>query len=205
MDMNNVILEDAGWSDRWTRADKHLEYAFSLDVSYRVLVADYARIRLRLSAIESPARSTYHVLDDLQTRGADGALHDVPCVRVIGGDDWMDLGEAGMGVVNGVLTLQTETRGAEPIRLEYRGVAHLPRGFERLLDEGKPSQVPGTACIATRQECTHPKYRWLADQPLFGFGQVFLEQERIEPGSAAVNAACRLRFSFDLYTPATEC
>jgi hypothetical protein len=201
--MNDIDLEDAGW-EGWRDSSSRLAYAFSLDVSYRVQVADDTKIRLRLSAIEAPERSTYHVLDDALTKGADGALHDVPRVRVVGGDDWMDLGEAGVGVVNGVLTLQADSRG-DPLKLEYRGVAHLPRGFERLLDEGKPSQVPGTACIATRHECTDPKYRWLAQQRLFGFGQVFLEQEPIAPDSARTSAACRLKFSFDLYTPASEC
>ena len=202
--MNDIDLENASW-EGWRGDTKRLAYAFSLDVTYRVLVADYAKIRLHLSAIEAPERSTYHVLDDALTKGADGVLHDVPRVRVVGGDDWMDLGEAGVGVVNGMLTLQTESLSAEPLRMEYRGVAHLPRGFERLLDEGKPSQVPGTACIATRQACADPKYRWLAEQPLFGFGQVFLEQEPPAPGSSCADAACRLKFSFDLYTPASDC
>ena len=200
--MSTGTFDDAGWAEHWGLADKQLVYAFSLDVHYRLLVPDATTIRLRLSAIQATECSTYHVCDDAVTPGADGALHDVPRVKIISGDDWIDLGEAGIGVVNGLLLAQTIPETGDPLRIEYRGVAALPRGFERLRGEGKASPVPGTAFISTRHACNHPKYHWLEQQPLFGFGQVLIDHEPALPGEALLKhkLECRLKLSFDLYS-----
>jgi hypothetical protein len=201
-DMNTGTFDDAGWTEHWGLADRQLVYAFSLDVHYRLLVPDATMIRLRLSAIRALECSTYHVFDDAVTRGADGALHDVPRVKIISGEDWIDLGEAGVGVVNGVLLAQLVPENGEPLKIEYRGVAALPRGFERLRGEGKASSVPGTAFISTRHVCNHPKYNWLEHQPLFGFGQVLIDHEPAssDPSLLKLQPECRLKLSFDLYS-----
>lgn len=198
--MNSVTLDAAGFLERFSLADKHLVYVFSLDVAYRV-ASDAAKAGWRLSAIESADSSTYHVRDDTVTRDAGGAQHDIPRVRVVCGEDRMQLGTCGIGEVNGVLMLQAALEPTDPLRIDYSGIAYLPRGFEHRRDDGKLCQLPGTACITTRQACTDPRYRWLEGQPLFGFGQVFLEHDArphdVFQTSPAVN---RLRFSFDLYS-----
>jgi hypothetical protein len=197
--MNNATFDDAPWREL-SNPDQRFTYAFSLDVSYRVLIATgTAKTRMRLFAIEASERSTYHVQDDALTKGADGALHDVPRVRVVASDDWLEVGEDGVGVVKGVLVLQPEAPMAEPLKIEYRGIAHLPRGFERVQGEGRSSQIPGTACIATRHECNHPQYSWLTKEQLYGFGQVFVEQEPETAWTSCATACCRIKFSFDLY------
>jgi hypothetical protein len=200
--MSTGTFDDAGWTEHWGLADKQLVYAFSLDVHYRLLVPDSTTIRLRLSAIKATECSTYHVCDEVVTPGADGALHDVPRVKIVSGDDWIDLGEAGMGVVNGVLLAQLMPGSGDQLRIEYRGVAALPRGFERLRGEGKASTVPGTAFISTRHVCNDPKFHWLEEQPLFGFGQVLIDHEPTTPGEALLKPKpeCRLKLSFDLYS-----
>lgn len=202
IDMSIGTFDDAGWTERWRLADKKLVYAFSLDVHYRLLVPERTTIRVHLSAIQASESSTYHVCDDRQTRGADGALHDVPRVRIVSGEDWIDLGEAGAGVVNGTLVAQPLAETSERLTIEYRGVAALPRGFERLRGDGKPSQVPGTAFISTRHACTSPNYRWLEQQPLFGFGQVSIDPEPVSAADALLKSRpeCRLKLSFDLYS-----
>jgi hypothetical protein len=200
-DMRAGTFDDAGWTERWGLADRQLVYAFSLDVHYRLLVPDSTAIRLHLCAITAAQSSTYHVCDEAVTPGADGALHAVPHVKIISGDDWIDLGDAGMGVVNGALIAQSLRGTGDPLRIEYRGVAALPRGFERLRGEGKASSVPGTAFISTRHVSSDPKFHWLEEQPLFGFGQVLIDHEPTTLGEARPpKAECRLKLSFDLYS-----
>jgi hypothetical protein len=206
IDMSIGTFDDAGWTQHWGLSDKRLVYAFSLDVHYRLALPNSTAIRLRLTAIRATECSTYHVCADRETRGADGAMHEVPLVRIISGEDWIDLGETGAGVVNGVLVAQPisdSNESDEQLRIEYRGVAAFPRGFERLRGDGKPSQVPGTAFISTRHSCSHPKYRWLESQPLFGFGQVLIDPEPPPPVASLIKPAhpeCRLKLSFDLYS-----
>lgn len=178
-----MTFDDASFCEPWSLRDKQLAYVFSLDVHYRVIVSERSQMGLRLSAIESQERSTYHVHPS-----ADGESHEVPHARVVRGDDWMDLRDPGTGAVHGKLILQSTCECDESLRLDYQGIAHLPRGFDRFHDDGRVSQVPGTVCITTRLSCESPKYRWLSERELFGFGQVFLELHR-------------LRFSVDLYAP----
>jgi hypothetical protein len=200
--MSIGTFDDAGWTEHWGLADKRLVYAFSLDVHYRLVVPERTAIRLHLSVIRATDSSTYHVCEDRETRGVDGALHEVPRVRIISGDDWIDLGEAGAGVVNGTLVAQPLGDSSERLTIEYRGVAALPRGFERLRGDGKPSEVPGTAFISTRHASTSPSYRWLERQPLFGFGQVSIDPEPMTAAEVLlkVRPHCRLKLSFDLYS-----
>jgi Protein of unknown function (DUF3237) len=200
--MTHGTFDDTGWIEHCGLTNKRLVYAFSLDVHYRLLVPDLRTIRLKLCAIESTECSTYHVCDDAVTRGADGALHDVPRFKIVSGDDWIDLGEAGVGVVNGVLVAQTMPAQQGALKIEYRGVAALPRGYERLRGDGEPSAVPGTAFISTRHACSDPKYSWLEQQPLFGFGQVSIGPAPAETASAESKSkpVCRLKLSFDLYS-----
>lgn len=200
--MSIGTFDDAGWTEHWGLADKQLVYAFSLDVHYRFAVPERTTIRVHLSAIRAAESSTYHVYADRETRGVDGALHAVPRVRIISGEDWIDLGEAGAGVVNGTLVAEPLGDESERLTIEYRGVAALPRGFERLRGDGKPSPVPGTAFISTRHASTSSSYRWLEQQPLFGFGQVSIDPEPMTPAEVVLQARpqCRLKLSFDLYS-----
>lgn len=198
--MNSLTLDAAGFRERFSLADKHLVYVFSLDVAYRV-TSDAKKAGWRLSAIEAAESSTYHVRDEAVTTCAAGVRHDIPRVRVVCGEDRMELGSCGIGEVNGALLLHAASDPTEPLRIDYSGIAYLPRGFEHLRDDGRLSQLPGTACITTRQACIDPRYRWLTEQPLFGFGQVFLEHDaRPSEMFGAPPAVNRLRFSFDLYS-----
>jgi hypothetical protein len=193
--MDEAILEDAAWTEHGSLLGKQLSYAFSLDIHYRMLTGDLPDVRLRLSAIPASDRSTYHVRDDGLTRCADGLPREVPVARILSGEDWIELRDAGASPVGGSLLLQADPQSDAPLTIDYRGVATLPRGFARPLDEMRTSSVPGTAFICTRHRCSLPTYRWLVQQTLFGFGQVFMEQIAgdSQPGY-------RLTFSFDLYS-----
>jgi hypothetical protein len=193
--MDDALFDDPDWTEHGSLLGKQLAYAFSLDVHYRMLIGDLPDVRLRLSAIPASYRSTYHVRDDGLTRCADGLPREVPVARILRGDDWIELRDAGASPVCGSLLLEADPQSDAPLTIDYRGVATLPRGFARAHDDIRPSPVPGTAFICTRHQCSLPKYRWLVQQTLFGFGQVFMEQvcDDSQP-------AYRLRFSFDLYS-----
>jgi Protein of unknown function (DUF3237) len=204
IDMSIGTIDDAGWTEHWGLSDKRLVYAFSLDVHYRLIIPDSPAVRLRLTAIRATECSTYHVCADREIRGADGKLHEVPLVRIVSGEDWVNLGGTGAGVLNGALVAQSIAESDERLTIEYRGVAAFPRGFQCLRGAGKPSQVPGTAFISTRHSSTDAKYRWLESQPLFGFGQVLIDPEPAAPIASLLSPApqpeCRLKLSFDLYS-----
>lgn len=193
--MDDALFDYADWTQHGSLLGKQLAYAFSLDVHYRMLIGDSPDVRLRLSAIPASDRSTYHVRDDGQTRCADGLPREVPIARILRGEDWIELREVGSSPVWGSLLLQADPQSDVPLTIEYRGFASLPRGFARPLDEARTTPVPGTAFICTRHQCNLPEYRWLVQQPLFGFGQVFMDQvcDDSQPGY-------RLKFSFDLYS-----
>src|SRR5262245_39794956 len=183
-----LVDDDADWTEHGSLLGKQLAYAFSLDIHYRMLSGAPAAARVRLRAIPARERSTYHVRDDGLTRCAEGLPREVPLARVIRGDDWMELSEHGSSKVYGSLALAADPPHSAALIIDYRGVASLPRGF------AAAAGVPGTAYICTRQRCELPKYQWLVQQPLFGFGQVFMEQD-----GATDEPAYRLKFSFDLY------
>lgn len=200
--MNNLNFERDTWNERWALFDKRLAYCFSLDVQYQLVVADYTAQRLQLNGISAPEPSTYHVLDDAVIKGADGALHEVPSVRVTRGEDWIEVRESGVGSLSGSLILQDDSLQGELLTIEYRGIVHVPDSYKQAL-EGRPlSATPGSAFITTRHECSHPKYRWLVQQQLFGFGHL-----RIESGTGSTSPIqtglnrrpCVFDFTFDLY------
>ena len=193
--MDDALLDDADWTEHGSLLGKQLTYAFSLDVHYRVLIGDASDKRLRLSAIPATDRSTYHVRDDGLTRCAEGLPREVPLARVLRGEDWIELRDAGPSPVCGSLLLQADPQSDAPLTIDYRGFVTLPRGFARGLDDSRTSLVPGTAFVCTRHQCSLPKYRWLVQQRLFGYGQVFMEQVNDES-----SPAYRLTFSFDLYS-----
>lgn len=193
--MDDALFDDAEWTERGSLLGKQLAYAFSLDVHYRMLMGDLPDVRLRLSAIPASDRSTYHVRDDGLTRCADGLPREVPLARILRGEDWIELRDAGASPVGGSLLLQADPQCDTPLTIDYRGFATLPRGFARGLDDARTTPVPGTAYICTRQHCGLQKYDWLVQQTLFGFGQVFMEQVSDDTGPAYL-----LKFSFDLYS-----
>ncbi|HKU40370.1 MAG TPA: hypothetical protein VJR89_19550 [Polyangiales bacterium] len=187
--MEHAALDDVSdWTEHGSLLGKQLAYAFSLDVHYRMLAGEAAPARVLLRAIPAHERSTYHVRDDGLTRCAEGLPREVPLARVIRGEDWLELSEQGGSRVYGSLVLSADPPADAPLFIDYRGIASLPRGF------AAAAGVPGTAYICTRYRCDLAKYQWLVQQPLFGFGQVFMEQD-----GAADEPAYRLKFSFDLY------
>jgi hypothetical protein len=206
------------WGERSWLYDKSLQYVMSLDLLYQLPVHPNAVVgtTTRLPMVAVPPRgegvSTYRTSGALLFRSGDLIEREVPSARLLHGQDGLALTEEGAVELEGRLLLEVDT--AEPIALGYQGMLTLQGGTMQLATMKTPKcgsssrkkpkksyedSIPGTAFVATRQEVTVPKYRWLSYNQFVGIGRVkALVPERGEEELESADPWL-ISMSFDLY------
>jgi hypothetical protein len=196
--MNATIPANFRWGERTYFLDKRLSYVFSLDLHLCMPLQSAGpvgkKLRLRIEGLddgEENTSSTYHVLDDDLVTCSDGSAHEVLLARAVQVDDWILLGPDSIGDLDGRLLL--ESHDGAKIDVHYTGVMKLAGPAAELANPRRgEKKMEGTAFIATRYETSSPKYRWLTQGQLIGFGRV--------KAGPVVESASRLDFKFDLYS-----
>jgi hypothetical protein len=192
------------WGERVTLLDKGLLYQFSMDLAFELGAQDIRPNRVGLlAALVSPVEDkgyTFHVLDEVLANLNDGTVCNVPLGEVTRLHDTMLIDHRGTASLDGRILLDVEG----PISVAYTGVATFAGGADRVLRAALPrteeDKVPrrafGSAFISLRSECPRPKYRWMADNQLFGFGRVDVQSRPHKFKSGG----CTLSFSYDIYS-----
>jgi hypothetical protein len=188
------------WGERSWLFDKSLQYIMSLDLLYELPIHPDAVVgtttRLPMLAVPPPGpdrdladkwATTYRTSGPPLFRGVDNIEREVPEARLVRGQDGLTLREEGGVELDGHLLLEVDT--TEPIVLSYKGVLTLSGGTMQLARPRVPtkpksqlasaardgtteSYIGGTAFVATRQEVSIPKYRWLSFNQFIGIGRV---------------------------------
>jgi hypothetical protein len=185
------------WGERSYLYDKSLDYVFSLDVTYRVVTAiDPHSAPSRTNRIPMHAKppdigqvSTYRVLPGAQYDSTENIKRDVPHGRVSSARDWLTLTEDGAVPLDGRVLIDTES--PEPLVLAYTGTLNIAGGTARMI-EGK-EELSGTAFIASQQEVSIPRYKWLVFNQLIGIGRA------VASPPTGVNGRWHLKLGFDFY------
>jgi len=213
------------WGERTFLLEKSMVYVFSLDLHLEVPIeqmsmapmSDGMRLRARLATrkpdatyVSDPGWDTYHVLDNDLTKTADGRAHEVPTARVDDAQDWIHLRKSGVADLDGRLRLKTDDNVS--ISVEYTGALRFPGSVSRLFKDDAAHKtatgdwvppVVGGAFIASRHDTSHPKYRWLAQTQLLGFGKAYaslLPESKDESTGRKEGQAILLELSYDLYS-----
>jgi hypothetical protein len=185
------------WGERTALLDKTLAYVFSMDLAFTLRAPNFGSIGPLGQGIRAVVAfdrgSTFHVLDEVLVTTPDGVVRDVPSGDVQRVDDRMVIDGAGTATLDGRVLLNVDG----PISIAYTGIATFRGGADRVLsaalaDNGPSSPLEaGSAYISLRSECERPKYRWMVENQLFGWGRVRVTRE--------AGAACRLSYSYDVY------
>jgi hypothetical protein len=200
------------WGERSYLYDKSLDYVFSLDIAYKV-VANIseeppaapgggepharpwnARIPMHADATDIHEVSTYRVLPGGQYDSQEHVKRDVPLGRVASARDWLTLSDDGAVPLDGRVLIDTEA--PEPLVMAYTGVLNMSGGTAQMTDpkiSASKTPLTGTAFIASQQEVSVPRYKWLVYSQLIGIGRVVAKQ----PNGA--NGRWHLLLSFDFY------
>jgi hypothetical protein len=193
------MLPTTDWRERTAFLPKQTRYVFSLDLrlafdqtSLSGLGPD-VRVRAGTPRAEdlaaalagrsqaSPGRGTepehlavadtYHVLNEELTTTVDGAVHELPLAQVVDVQDWLTVEESGVVGLSGRARLLTDDWAS--ISMLYGGVVRLGfAGARSLISER--GEARGGAQVATRYEVDRPRYRWLSQAQLVGFGEATL-------------------------------
>jgi len=209
------MLPTTDWRERTEFLEKRTLYVFSLelylqaDAGPKVSQGD----RVRASAAEpvqvallrdvQPGAGlladTYHVLNDELTVTVDGAVHELPLARVAELQDWLTARGMGTFDLDGRVRLNTHDHAS--ISMLYGGVLRLGwRQGDALLEPGVKLQ--GSVQMVARFEVDRPKYRWLSQAQLVGFGEATVSDPRVDSrgGGAARPAARIINLSIDFYS-----
>jgi hypothetical protein len=200
------------WRERTFFLEKQTRYVFSLELYLAFdrecssLFSCDLRVRAQLptrgdreAAAEAIPRTgqiplqrdaagahTYHVLNEELTTTVDGAVHELPLMRLLDLQDWITLRGDGLLELDGRALLETDDQAT--ISMLYDGVVRLD----------PETGTAGRVHLATRYEVDRPRYRWLTQSQLVGFGQAHLL-----PGAPAVRpqpGRSVLALSVDLYS-----
>lgn len=183
------------WGERSYLYDKSLDYVFSLEIVYK-LVTDPKfttppnRIPLHAEPPDVNQVSTFRVLPADQFDSLENVKRDVPRGRVSSARDWLTLTEEGAVPLDGRVLIDTEA--PEPIAMAYTGVLNLSGGTAQLARVNQ--EVKGTAFIASQQEVSNPRYKWLVYNQLIGIGRAVAT-----PPLVLGSGRWHLRLRFDLY------
>ncbi len=205
------MLPTTDWRERTEFLDKRTLYVFSLELylqvdaggkvtpgdRVRAAAADAAQVAVLRDA--QPAlgllADTYHVLNDELTTTVDGAVHELPLARVADLQDWWTARGMGTFDLDGRVRLSTHDHAS--ISMLYGGVLRLGwRQGESLLEPGVKLQ--GSLQMVARFEVDRPKYRWLSQAQLVGFGEATVSDPHATSGGTP--AAKIINLSVDFYS-----
>lgn len=184
------------WGERTSLLDKGLHYMFSLNLEFELGQRSLATVGAgHLAAVSSPSTDrgfTFHVQDETIARTGDGLVCSVPRGYVTRANDKIRIGDNGVATLDGRVVLDVEG----PLSVAYTGVAKFRGGAAQVLSDALrsggegPPRMGGTAFVSLRTECERPKYRWMVENQLFGYGRV---------GVLPKGGGCTLSFSYDVY------
>jgi hypothetical protein len=185
------------WGERSHLYDKSLDYVFSLDLTYKVVTAigpqtapsRTNRVPMYADPVDVGQVSTYRVLPGAQYDSTENVKRDVPHGRVSSARDWLTLTEDGAVPLDGRVLIDTES--PEPLVLAYTGVLNIGGGTAQMID-GR-DDLNGTAFIASQQEVSIPRYKWLVYNQLIGIGRA------VALAPKGVNGRWHLKLGFDFY------
>jgi len=205
------MLPTTDWRERTEFLEKRTLYVFSLELylqanagqkvsqgeRVRATVADPAQLAVLRDA--QPAggllSDTYHVLNDELTTTVDGAVHELPLARVADLQDWLTARGMGTFDLDGRVRLSTHDHAS--ISMLYGGVLRLGwRQGDALLERGV--KLRGSVQMVARFEVDRPKYRWLSQAQLVGFGEATVSDAHAAGGPAP--AAKIINLSIDFYS-----
>ena len=189
------------WSERVTLLPKRFDYVFSVAFSYGFKVPPSFGSPVPLEARpgkpsakpwEDAYWDTFHVLGEEFIRTADGVEHQYLRARLVLGKDSIAIQDEGAVSMDGTLLFETDT--PDPLSMAYQGVLTLDGGTLALLDSPPASDVcgpSGRSTIASTQDVTNPKYRWLVQNRIVGVGRVQTANDG--------KGGWRLDFDYDFY------
>jgi hypothetical protein len=185
------------WGERSYLYDKSLDYVFSLDILYKVLAdidpgtapARGNRIPMHADATDVSRVSTYRVLPGGQYDSQESVKRDIPRGRVASARDWLTLTEEGGVPLDGRVLIDTEA--PEPLVMAYTGVLNIAGGTAQMANVTRA--LTGTVFIASQQEVSIPRYKWLVYSQLIGIGRAVAEPP------APPHGRWHIKLSFDLY------
>jgi hypothetical protein len=205
------MLPTTDWRERTEFLEKRTLYVFSLELylqadagprveqgdRVRAAAADPAQVAVLRDAQPGAGllADTYHVLNDELTVTVDGAVHELPLARVADLQDWWTARGMGTFDLDGRARLSTHDQAS--ISMLYGGVLRLGwRQGDGLLEPGVKLQ--GSVQMVARFEVDRPKYRWLSQAQLVGFGEATVTDPRATGG--AQPAAKIINLSIDFYS-----
>jgi hypothetical protein len=190
------------WGERQQPVVKREAYVFSIDFQFTLDLDRIRRARDRVNlslqnTVSGTAGSTYHVQDEVLVKTADDVVRDVPSGLVERANAWLSVGSGGNGTITGRTLLLVDTDTS--VQSEYSGVVSMDGpGFHALSGQATNREVfEGSAFISFRSQCERPRYRWLVENQLFGFGHVSVTYD---PASTPTNLIAEVVFSYDLYS-----
>ena len=184
------------WGDRRELLEKHLSYAFSLDVQLelgtpflsqalapvcwppRSAEGEYATHR-EIKKCQSIGTASYRIPGTGDLIASDGTMPDTPQLRLLHADDNIVLSNRITGSLAGRFVFETDTPSL--LGLAYTGVVNFKGWPSDLVSrdakksealEERFGKVEGKAYVASRQEVDSPKYRWLVYNQLIGIARI---------------------------------
>jgi len=224
MSQNNVVSSGPirNWGERTMPLLKRQLYVFSIDLSFDVNLYHVGRVRdtvfvsLQNStpSIETWAPlfalskrdkhkplhcgEAFHVQDEVLVKTADGMIRDVPRGKFVRSNEWLSVGDGGIGSAAGRCLLVTDVDTY--ISIEYTGTIRLDGQALRLLTQQHDTELDlqASTYVSLRSQCERPKYRWLVENQLFGFGRLRVVQPAWDkPGDVWT---CSATVSYDVYS-----
>jgi hypothetical protein len=193
------------WGERSYLYDKSLGYVFSLDIDYELadvpaeLLSAPHSIPLQNVPPGPDQVSTYRVLPSDHYDSVENIKRDVPRGRISLARDSLSITAEGAVPLDGRVLIDTEAR--DPIIMTYTGVLSLSGGTAELVTAR--DKIRGTAFIASQQEVSVPRYKWLVYNQLIGIGRALALPPGQDNGSARREkwdaGKWHLQLSFDLY------
>jgi len=186
------------WGERDALYPKHFDYVFSLEATFWLITPAVFGAKIPIKVLTSSENhwDTFHVLDEYFMRTPNGIQQQVPRAKLAFGNDAILIRDDGAVALDGTLVFETDT--PDRLAMRYSGALNLVGGTQRLcLAPEEDSAGPkGTAFIASTQDVTNPKYRWMVQNRLIGVGQVTTAWRDAPSGNTK---AWHLKFDYDIY------